>query len=969
MDRCGAGALCVVTCLVGKPEKVPALCRHLEVIAISSTDNPNVCFGLLADFPETSEKTSKNDAEIEHALREGIDALNASSEGHCFCFLTRERVLYPREGRFLPWERKRGALLQLVSLMSGEKPPLRVYGLTPKALRLPFLITLDEDTRPDVGSLDVLLTAAAHPLNTPVVWDGVVRAGYGILQPRLETSLTSDVHTRFAGILAGGAGFDLYGDAAGEWNTDLYGTTPFTGKGLICVQAFREVMRRPFPENAVLSHDLPEGELLRTACCAGAASDDRFPTTSSAYYARLHRWIRGDVQNLRFLFRRGFLMRGRGRVLANLLRAWLPAALTAELLCACFFSPWLFLPVILFLSLGAFFSFPSLFHRTHRLVRLSSPLYPGAGAEWLRAAIRLMLLPVDAWTCVDASIRALFRMLFTHRGLLDWTTFADASQKDSALYVSSLLAGLAATLSFRLPGLLLGAYWVLAPLFVWMLERENVSRETLSDSDRLRLREMAGRMLGYYLDNCTEENHWLPPDNVQEQPAAQTAHRTSPTNIGLAMLSLYAGVELGLVDRDEGLERLSHMTDTLERIPKWNGHLPNWIDTRTLEPLRPRWVSTVDSGNLAVCLWSLCVSLPLGKTRGKLGKILRETDFAALYDEEQELLYLGYELERERFSPSHYDLMASEARLASYVGIAMGQLPARHWKRLRRTVVTKNGEGGMASWSGTMFEYFLPALFLPRIRGSFMDETLNFALKMQKKAAHRGVFGMSESGFFAFDASLAYQYKAHGADALSVRADRQEPVYAPYAAYLALPWSPCAALRTLSRYDAFGMRGQYGLYEALDFDRRRTREENGMPVRSYMAHHIGMSILAVYQTLTDGGAARVLAGDARFRAFEPLLAERIPYGAEGMPTEKPEEKTGDRNMESYRESLPSPDAFCPRVLTLGNAGNRVMLTDTGLARSQAGEITVCGGLEENAGGLSWTLECGGDKMPLAYAPA
>ncbi|MEA4824813.1 MAG: glucoamylase family protein [Clostridiaceae bacterium] len=971
MEESHTDALCVVTCLMGKTEKAGKLSAHLEEIALSATTNPNVCFGLLVDWPESSEKVTENDVTMESLLRQDIDRLNDRYPDRRFCLFTRERTYYPKERRYLGWERKRGAIVELVSLMTGKKSQLRVHGIPASQLRSPYLITLDEDTRPGIGSIDVLLAAAEHPLNRPVIRNGFVQEGYGILQPRLETALESAVRSRFAGLLTGGAGFDLYGDAAGEWNTDLYGSTPFTGKGLIFVQAFRTVMQPPFPESAILSHDLPEGELLRAACCTEASFDDKFPANTASYYARLHRWIRGDVQNLHFIFRESFPNRGKGRVIANILRAWLPIILTASLITACYTSIFIALPTVIYLAIYAILRIPEMFRRSHRLIHTHTPPYPGYGAEWLRAGVRLLLLPADTVTALDATIRAGWRMLFTRRGLLEWTTFADAARKNNTALIASFLAGMAALLSLHLPGILLGLAWLYAPILLYALERENVSRETLSDADRMRLREMAERMLGLYLDTCKEEEHWLPPDNVQEQPAGSVAHRTSPTNIGLAMLSLYAGVELGLVERTAGFGLIEHMTDTIEQLPKWNGHLLNWIDTRTLEPLRPSWISTVDSGNLAICLWCVYLGLPWGKTRGKLGKILEDMDFAALYDGENELLYLGYELESGRFSQSHYDLMASEARLASYVAIAMGQIPARHWRRLRRTVTTVGGEGGMASWSGTMFEYFLPTLFLPRVKGSFWDETLHFALKMQQKAAHGGIFGMSESGFFAFDSALAYQYKAHGVDTLSIRVDKQEPVYAPYAAYLALPWEPGAAMKTLAAYDALGMRGRYGLYEALDFDSRRIREEKGMPVRSYMAHHVGMSILSVYHALTDGGAIRLLRKDARFRAFEPCLAERIPYGAEGKASQKAEERPmRGKSFGGYEEKFTEMDALCPRVLVLGNAGYRVTLTDTGLSRSHAASVAVSGELPDGVtpSGFMWTLTCG-ETVPLTYAPA
>ena len=959
-------ALCVITCLCSSAEKAARLIRRLEEIALSASQNPNVCFGLLADLPEAKKSEAPEDAAILRALQDGIDALNRRSD-RPYCIFLRPRSLYPADRRWIPAERKRGAVDALMRLLAGEASELTVHGMQASALAgIPRVITLDEDSRPDIASLDRLLETAEHPLNRPVIRGSCVAEGYGILQPRAVFSPERVVRTRFAALLAGSAGFDRYADGAGEWQTDLTGTCAFTGKGLIDVAAYMAVLKDRFPANAILSHDLPEGELMRTACVTAASFSESFPSDSASYYGRLHRWLRGDVQNLRLLLDPGIRRTAGLRITENAARLLVPVTQLFSLAAAAV-RPWLLLPVLACLFEPALFRF----RVTGRLklTRLRVPLFPGPGAEWPRALLRLALLPAEAWTALRAGGQALTRMMFTHRGLLEWAAFSDRAARRSPVPAASFITGAAGLALF---GLRLSAasallpLLTLSPLFVHLLERPNVSRETIPESMAGLLQKDAAEMLSYYTDLCTPENHWLPPDNVQEDGVV--TRRTSPTNIGLGMLSLWEGASMGLLPASEVQTLLSHMADSLEAIPRCQGHFPNWIDLRTLEPLRPRWISTADEGNLAVCLLTLVQALPEGDLRRRLKALADAMDFSALYDPETELLYLGFDLDSMQPSRSHYDLMASEARLASYVGIAAGQLPPAHWERLSRVLCVSAGYGGMASWSGTMFEYFLPALFLPAVSGSFWDETLRHALAIQQRDNQNGIWGRSESGYFAFDADLLYQYKAHGCRALARSSAAMESVFAPYAAYLVLLGDPLSVQDLLRRYDGLRMRGRYGLYEAYDCDPRRSPA--GTPVRSWMAHHIGMSVLAIAYVLRDGEPQRLLWQDPRFRAFEPLLADRIPYGARapGIPaaSESPKSCTSER----YHADLTRLDAFCPRMLVLGLPGAQMLLTDTGASVCRVGRIAVAGLADSGIfrGGLRWSLRYGDRRIPLTYWP-
>ena len=342
---------------------------------------------------------------------------------------------------------------------------------------------------------------------------------------------------------------------------------------------------------------------------------------------------------------------------------------------------------------------------------------------------------------------------------------------------------------------------------------------------------------------------------------------------------------MGFISREKLEKTIGETISTLERMPKAEGHLYNWYDIESLKPLQPAYVSTVDSGNLCAGLITARAALEeLGNTKlaQRLQKLIDDMDFAPLFDKRRELFHICYDPAAKRGVGGWYDLMASEAMLTSYLAIAKGDVPVKHWRRLSRAQLQKDGFRGLASWTGTMFEYLMPELFLPFYRGSLLWESGRFCLYAQKKRAFAGKpWGISESAFYSLDSSLSYRYKAHGAPALALKRGKDEDmVISHYSTYLALAVSPQSAVKNLHRLELMGAKGRFGFIEALDFTPNRCRKNSGEKVSCYMAHHVGMSLLAGANALCHNSICRRFMAEPCMAAHSLLLQEQLPTDTE-----------------------------------------------------------------------------------------
>lgn len=1000
--------LCVIVSLLTGEKSGPTLAALLERYRLANRDaGEHLLFGILADLPDSNlPMGSAGRSHVEKA-RAAVEALNHTYGGGFF-LLFRPPVFQPRDERYMGWERKRGALVELVRLLKGRRSGLQVAAGDRSALAdVRFVITLDSDTNLNVGAARELIGAMLHPLNRPKV-DArrkIVTSGYGLLQPRVGVELGCANKSQFSRIFAGQGGVDPYGGACSDVYHDLFDQGTFTGKGIFDVNAFFLCLNGRLPQNTVLSHDLLEGSYLHAGLIGDVELTDGYPYKVTSYFSRLHRWVRGDWQLLPWLGRTVTNETGervpnpippmaKWKIFDNLRRSLSPICTLLALLLGMCFSGAAFgaaaAAAILSAASNLLLSGADLaFRRGAGLrARYHSTIIAGFGGVILQTLVQLLFLPYHAWTCASAMATALWRSLVSRRGMLAWVTAADAERKigDSiwANYrkeLSSVVAGLAAIVFSILPaGAAVGLVWVLSPIFAWAMSRPIEEGRSVSTADRAFLLHEGALIWRYFADFLRPEDHWLPPDNWQEQPNLGLARRTSPTNIGMALLSILAAVDLDYLTRDRAVRLLGHMLDTMEALPKWKGHLYNWYTTDTASPMTPRYVSSVDSGNLCACLIAVREGLyewGEGALARRAEALSEAMDFSDLYDAERKLFYIGYDVERECYTQGWYDLMASEARQTSYLAVAKGQVDNRHWRRLGRMLVRDNDYSGMASWTGTMFEYFMPNLLLPCERNSLMYESLAFCLYAQRRrGAKAGVpWGISESGFYAFDPGLSYQYKAHGVQKLGLKRGLDaDLVVAPYASFLTLLLAPGSSSRNLKVLRDMGLEGKYGLYEAADFTPSRlTGKEKWETVRSYMAHHLGMSLVAIDNALNDNLMQVRFMRDCSMAAYRELLQEKVPVGAAVARIQEREvpEKPRRLRTSSFQRTGEVCGGEKPACHLVSNGSYTVFCTDRGANTSRLDRLTLT--LAEFGGrcapeGVSFFLRTGdGSLFPLTQA--
>lgn len=902
--------VCVISALVPGPEAAEKLCKRLESLRhVCRRERSSLCFGLLADLPEAESREAEGDQEILAAAKTAVSALNMKYGGGFYLF-TRPRCFDGQ--RWTAWERKRGAIIQLARLLQGEESELNVTGDKDALDGVRYILTLDSDTRVFPGAVGELIGAMLHPMNTPVIDEKrrVVTEGHALIHPRIDNELSSANATDFALIFAGGGGSDPYGGLCGELYMDAFQSGGFAGKGIIDAAALLKCADGRFPQGRVLSHDALEGACLRGAYMSDAEFSDAFPAKPLPYFKRLHRWIRGDWQNLPWVFCKDFAPIERFRLFDSIRRSLLPP-MTLIAIVAGFFIPRGGLALAAWAALLSLLSrlIISLAEgvrqrREGARLRRHTRILTGVGGAIVHTFIRLWLLPYEAWVCLTAAVSSIWRMAVSHKNLLQWQTAAQSelgseglSSHIAAMWQAVLLGLGLMIFAPVIIGRAAGFMWLLSPVAAAALALPAFKEVSLSAADREFIVKAAGENFKYFTEFSSAGDNFLPPDNFQEQPPVGLAHRTSPTNIGLAMTAAVAAADMGHIDPREAVAYISRITDTLERMPRCIGHYYNWYDTRDLRPLSPAFVSTVDSGNLYAGLVTCRQALEEwgeSELAKRLSAIMAPMDFAPLYDGGRGLFYICYDSAQGRGSGGWYDLMASEAMLTSYIAVAKGDVPVKHWRRLSRAQLQKDGYRGLASWTGTMFEYLMPELFLPFYRGSLLYESGRFCLYAQKRRAFAGKpWGISESAFYSLDGALNYRYKANGCAALALkRGQDSDMVISPYSSFLALALDPHGSAKNLRRLQSFGAVGRFGFMEALDFTPARCRRDSGEKVRCYMAHHIGMSLISAANAACQGSIRRRFMADPAMGAFSLLLQERLGGAAvirrdSSQPPEKP----------------------------------------------------------------------------------
>ena len=1055
-----ARTMVIVPTLISSVEGAVALVERLEVHALGNMD-PHIHFALLTDFPDAPSERLPGEDQVLSAAIAAIDALNARyapGTADRFYLFHRARRWNGSEGVWMGWERKRGKIEEFNRLLRGATDTSFTAQVgDPDVLpRIRYCITLDSDTRLPRDTARQLIGVIEHPLNRPRFDQELRRVveGYGILQPRVSVTMASAAGSLFARAYAGHTGIDPYTTAVSDTYQDLFAEGIFTGKGLYDVDAFTASLEGRVAENAMLSHDLFEGLFARCALISDIEVVDDFPSSVLAHARRQHRWVRGDWQILFCLLpvmptRHGFErtqlpLISRWKVLDNLRRSLLAPALMAMLA-----SAWIWLPgpplawTLATLAVLGFPLIPPLVHFVsgprpqQPFVVFLHDVWAEAKTAGAQVLLQIVLLPYHAFEMLHAIILSLVRMVLTQRRLLEWETAATTAARAAGLlaqqgprvFIAEMWAGPAAALllllgvvPLRATALPLAipflAAWLASPVVAWWLSRPVVPRRlALGPDDTEQLRLIARRTWHYFERFTTAQDHWLPPDNVQEVAELRIARRTSPTNISMGLLSTLAAHDLGYIGTADLADRVENTLTSVEALERHEGHLLNWYDTESLAPLVPRYVSTVDSGNLAGVLMTLSAGLrelaagPADEGRiaggladsagvlydalttltrhahgatplraaaahaqgelellraalsadeppgegvaaaarclpgvrsaleriaqaafadpdaddvavwgwtleaelnaavglatapkvpgGRLEDLARRCDALAdgmnwkfLYDRTRGAFSVGFRLADAegpgRLDTSYYDLLASEARLASFIAIARGEVPQEHWFRLSRALVSVEGSTSLVSWSGSMFEYLMPLLILRSHPETLLESTCRAAVQAQIHYGRRQrvPWGISESAFNTMDPHGDYQYKAFGVPGLGLKRGLAEDlVIAPYATALAALIDPAAAAANFRRLAREGAAGRYGFREALDYTPRKSPvpEGHAQPdharvhdVRAYFAHHQGMSLGALANALLGAPMVRRFHSDPRVQATEPLLQERVP---------------------------------------------------------------------------------------------
>jgi cellobiose phosphorylase len=1186
--------LVVIPTMLTSMQNIEDLVEALEVRFLANRDD-NLHFGLLTDFIDAHAETIPEDKPLLMLARKRIEELNEkyrSAKGTPFFLFHRPRRWNPGERIWMGYERKRGKLADLNSFLRGGSGDCfsAIVGNTAVLSNVKYVITLDTDTQLPRDSACQFVGTMAHPLNRARYDKDKKRIGegYGILQPRVAVSLPGVNRSRYAQLFGSEPGIDPYTRAVSDVYQDLFGEGSFIGKGIYDVAAFERAINGHFPENRILSHDLLEGCYARSGLLSDVLLFEEYPTGYDQDVSRRHRWIRGDWQIARWLLPRvpGFRLRRQKnpisalsawKIFDNLRRSLVPLALSMLLLLG-----WAFLPAPLFwvLSVIGIILTPSLIACILDLVRKPQDELLGrhlAGAirdtprQFVQSAFTLACLPYETYFSLDAIVRTAGRMLLTHRRLLEWSPSGDQDRKNRAglvaycrtMWIGPAVATAAAIgLALSRPAALgvagpILALWFVSPMIAWWISRPLVRRPArLTANQTIFLRKLSRKTWAYFETFVGPEDHWLPPDNVQEHPAVAIAHRTSPTNMGLALLANLSAYDFGYIPAGQLIERTANAFQTMAALERHRGHFYNWYDSQSLKPLLPLYISTVDSGNLAGHLLTLrqgLLALPdhkilesrffdglgdtlkvlvdaaggtaqaelaqlqkdlasnsqpmtLVSTRQRIDRLaasaaialnileadspdsqatewasalvqqcqralaevkdlapwiwlpesqerlngingmegiptLRELarldeelppainpradadaipegrespdtirqlirdssrraadriaaiehlalqsgefaniEYDFLYDNASHLLNIGYNITENRRDSSFYDLLASEARLCSFVAIAQGLLPQESWFALGRLLTATGGQPVLLSWSGSMFEYLMPLLVMPTYDGTLLDQSYRAAVERQIAYGRKlGIpWGISESSYNAVDVHLNYQYRAFGVPGLGLkRGLAEDRVIAPYASALALMVAPEEACLNLERLAAAGFEGKYGFYEAIDYTPSRIPrgQLNGL-VRSFMAHHQGMSFLSLAYLLLGRPMQKRFESDPSFQATTLLLQERVPKATAfySQTAESPDLGMTSDNPETPVRVFSSPDTQIPEVKLLSNGRYHVMLTNAGGGYSRWKDMAVTRWREDttcdNWGTFCYIRDVASDKFwSNTYQPA
>jgi len=1130
-------------------DSIPGIARLVESLEIRFLANRdvNLSFALLTDFKDAATAKTGEDTLLLDYISNQVLELNRKYErrfADTFFLFHRPRKWNARDKIWMGYERKRGKIGDLNALIRGDGREFfsRIIGDEKIVADIKYVITLDTDTQLPRDTAWKMVATMAHPLNQAVYNEKKCRVteGYSILQPRVSNSLAIGDSSLYARIHGNEPGTDPYTRATSDVYQDMFGEGSYIGKGIYDVEVFEKALQNKFPPNRILSHDLLEGAYARAGLITDVQLYEQYPSAYITDMQRRHRWIRGDWQIATWILpfvpgsdkknhKNPLTVLSKWKIADNLRRSLVPLSLLLLLLFGWLLSAHTFFwtaTVVLILFLPALVNVGwQIFKKPADVVFIQHLIYSSRTFKdsITQLVIDFVCLPYLVFVNADAVIRTWWRMWFSGKNLLQWNPYNNPSHEKKTIataYRDMWFAPLLTLVIFvylsvyfpvtliKLAPLLIA--WVIAPFIVWYISQPLEKKETgISAGETMYLRKLARKIWAFFETYVTKEDNWLPPDNYQEQPVERIAHRTSPTNIGLSLLSNLSAYDFGYISIREFIDRTDKTIATVERMEKYRGHLYNWYDTRSLVPLSPKYISTVDSGNFIGHLITLAQGLltmkdkkivtassfeglldeirilmekakipglpeleqelstqyylhlenlsatkkyaaelekqltaiflpmdadpvnesgwwiqkffshvetinknlntlvpwhllpptpakfeniipelpgiPTIKQLSKIEKSLlnrinllyqpdntttendwlnnyrdsitasgqraREiilmaeqlaencnqlatVDYDFLYDRSQHLLSIGYNAEEHRKDNGYYDLLASEARLTTFVAIAQGKLPQQSWFALGRQLTNIGTAPILLSWSGSMFEYLMPLLVMPAYENTLLDQTAKAIIQKQiEYGRKRNVpWGISESGYNMVDANLNYQYRAFGVPGTGLkRGLGEELVIAPYATIMALMVAPKDAIANLYELKEKGFTGKYGFYEAIDYTASRLlRKQQYAVVKSFMAHHLGMSFLSLSYLLLDRPMQQRFESDVQVKSALLLLQEKIPRVTNFY---SPGVHEADTSITpggiGYMRIMKTPDTPIPEVQLLSNGRYHVMVTNAG----------------------------------------
>jgi len=921
----------VIPTIIKSKEKVEELMKKLEVFYLANKSE-NIYFTLLGDCSQSLKIEEEFDKEV---IEEGIKQTKILNEKYnqienklpIFQFIYRKRTWNEKEDCYIGWERKRGLLNQFNEYLLGNEEnqfktnTIEDYKKIQKEIpKIKYIITLDSDTDLVLNTGFELIGAMAHILNKPIINENknIVTDGYGIMQPRVGVNLDISYKTLFTKIFAGAGGVDSYTNAISDIYQDNFGEGIFTGKGIYDLEVFSQVLKNTIPENTVLSHDLLEGNYLRCGLVSDIMLMDGYPTKYNSFMTRLARWIRGDWQITSWLnnkvktknkeIKNPLNLLSKFKIFDNLRRSILEISIIIGLIylniigITCNVKIY---PIIVILSIIPIFPFlleiiNSLIFKKEGEERQKSftPKITGIKGAIYRGVITLGCIPYKAYISIKSISKTIYRKHISHKNLLEWTTSEEAEKQaksDMISYINSMkineLTGIVSIgigiLKTNIFAVLLGIFWMCTPIIMWYISKEEKQKsaiEELNEEEKEYVLEIGKKTWGFFEKYLNKENNYLIPDNYQNSRKEKIVLRTSSTNIGLSLLSVISAHDLGYINLDKCMELLESIIFTIDSLPKWNGHLYNWYNIKTKEPLLPRYISTVDSGNFIGYLYVVKSFLENKSENEHLVKIINNiidvTDFSLLYDKEKQIFSIGFNIEENKLTDSYYDLLASEARQASFIAIAKKDISPKHWNRLSRTLTILNKHKGLISWSGTAFEYLMPNINMPKYEGSLLDESCKFMIMSQMEYSKKLniPWGISEAAFNLKDLQSNYQYKAFGIPWLGLkRGLADEMVVSAYGSILAINDFPKEVVKNLKKLEDEGMYNKYGFYESIDYTPERVEKgKTSSIVKTYMAHHQGLILLSINNLFNNNILQKRFIKNPEIEAISILLQETMP---------------------------------------------------------------------------------------------